>query len=135
MNTETIIKGGCLCGAIRYSISAPPFEAEYCHCHTCQKSVGSVVVSWVDFYTNQFSWTAGMPAEYQSSENVMRGFCSDCGTSLSFCDSRYPEYITLTTASLDDPDLFEPTYHIYHDSKVKWLTIDDNCDRFTKDKH
>jgi len=134
MNTETIIKGGCLCGAIRYSISGPPFDAEYCHCRICQKSIGSVVVSWVDFYTNQFTWSAGMPAEYKSSENVMRGFCSDCGTSLSFRDSKYPEYISLTIASFDDPDLFEPTYHIYNDNKVKWLSIDDNCKRYAKGK-
>jgi len=134
MNTEIKIEGGCLCGAIRYSSSALPFAAEYCHCRICQKSVGSVVVSWMDFNTNQLTWTAGIPVEYKSSENVMRGFCSDCGTSLSFRDSRHPEYITLTIASLDDPDLVEPTYHIYNDSKVKWLSIDDKCNRFAKGK-
>ena len=41
--------------------------------------------------------------------------------------------MTLTIATLDDPNLVKPTRHIYTDSQVKWLTIDDDCTRFPKD--
>jgi len=55
------------------------------------------------------------------------------GSTLSFRDTRHPEYMTLTIASLDDPDLVKPTHHIYTDSQVKWLAIDDDCTRFPGD--
>jgi hypothetical protein len=77
------------------------------------------------------SWTKGKPLEYKSSENVRRGFCAACGSSLSFRDLGHPEYITLAIASLDDPNLVKPTYHIYTASQLKWLKIDDDCNRFT----
>jgi len=126
------LEGGCLCGAIRYRASGSPFAAEYCHCRMCQKSVGSVVVNWMDFYFEQVKWTIGKPTEYKSSETVYRGFCVKCGSSISFRDTRYPEYMTLSVASLDDPDLVQPSHHIYTESQVKWLKIDDNCKRFPK---
>jgi len=130
MNVEARMEGGCLCGAVRYRISGSPFAAEYCHCRMCQKNAGAVVVSWMDFRTEQLTWTAGKPSEYESSESVRRGFCEECGSTLSFRDTRHPEYITLTIASLDDPNLVKPTYHIYTDSQVKWLAIEDDCKRF-----
>ena len=130
MNVEATMEGGCLCGAVRYRISGSPFAAEYCHCRMCQKSAGAAVVSWMDFRTEQLTWTAGKPSEYESSESVRRGFCAECGSTLSFRDTRHPEYRTLTIASLDDPNLVKPTYHIYTDSQVKWLVIEDDCKRF-----
>ena len=41
------LEGGCLCGAVRYRISAEPIDAGYCHCRMCQRSTGAPVVSWL----------------------------------------------------------------------------------------
>ena len=35
------IKGGCLCGAVRYTADADPTSATVCHCKDCQKFTGS----------------------------------------------------------------------------------------------
>jgi len=35
------IKGGCLCGAVRYTAEADPTNATVCHCRDCQKFTGS----------------------------------------------------------------------------------------------
>jgi len=35
------ITGGCLCGAIRYSVSQAPDKVIACHCTHCQKASGS----------------------------------------------------------------------------------------------
>ena len=37
--------GGCLCGAIRYEITAPPLVAYTCHCTACQRLTGSAFSS------------------------------------------------------------------------------------------
>ncbi|XOV87386.1 MAG: GFA family protein [Pseudomonadota bacterium] len=128
-------EGGCLCGRIRYRTAGEPFAAEYCHCRMCQKSVGAVVVNWMDFRAEQVTWLSGEPDFYASSAEVRRGFCASCGTALMFRDTRYPEYATLTIASLDDPDTVVPTRHIYTESQCRWLNIVDDGERFKQGLH
>ncbi len=130
MTGNTQMQGGCLCGAIRYQLSAAPFAADYCHCRKCQKSCGAPVASWMDFKTTQVSWISGAVTEFASSENARRGFCSTCGSTLSYRDVGHPEYMTLAIASLDNPDAVAPTYHIHTDSQMKWLSITDKCQRY-----
>jgi hypothetical protein len=130
MSDDIISQGGCLCGAIRYQIVGQPFDADYCHCRQCQRSSGAVVMSWMDFKVNKVTWLIGTVTEFASSEKIKRGFCQQCGCSLSYRHQDYAEYITLSIASLDNPNLVSPNYHIYTDSQVKWLKIDDNCKRY-----
>ncbi len=37
----TDMQGGCLCGKVRYTISAEPVFTGVCHCTDCQKATGS----------------------------------------------------------------------------------------------
>lgn len=130
MKGEIKLQGGCLCGAIRYKTTAKPFAAEYCHCRMCQISAGAVAVCWMDFYQEQVIWDSGKPKEFESSEFIRRGFCENCGSNLTFRDTTHPDYFTLAIASLDDPNQVKPTYHIYTESQVEWLKIDDDCKRY-----
>ena len=59
-----------------------------------------------------------------SSPNLARGFCSVCGTTL-FSERQDPAVIGLTLGSLDDPNQFAPTDHIWTSSKQSWLRLDD----------
>ncbi len=92
-----------------------------------------MAVTWMDFKSQQISWTNKSPQEYQSSQHVHRGFCSQCGSSITFRDERHPEYITISIATLDDPELVKPTQHIYTESAISWLDIHDECQRFLQE--
>ncbi len=35
------LAGGCMCGALRYEVSAPPLMVYNCHCTNCQKIGGT----------------------------------------------------------------------------------------------
>jgi hypothetical protein len=122
-------EGGCLCGALRYRVNGEPFDADYCHCRMCQKSTGAPVGVWMDFKKEQVKWLSGNPREYASSGTVRRGFCAECGSTVSFRDTRYPEYYTLAIVTLDDPDVFQPEYHIHTSSRPKWFTIRDDLEK------
>jgi len=126
------MNGGCHCGAVRYEVSAAPFAADFCHCRDCQKTTGAPVGAWMDFKAEQVRWVKGKPAEYASSSTIRRGFCAGCGSTLSYRSTAHPEYLTLSITSLDDPDAVRPTYHIFTDSQVKWLSIQDDCERHPK---
>ncbi|MDX1283217.1 GFA family protein [Shewanella colwelliana] len=130
METTNLLQGGCLCGALRYQVSAMPFDSDYCHCSQCQKSSGAVAVSWMDFNVEQITWLKGAPTEYASSTTIRRGFCNQCGTSISYRSTDYPNYYTLTIASLDEPNRVPPKYHIYTDNQVAWLKIADDLPKY-----
>ena len=44
---DEILTGGCLCGEVRYRITATPVEALYCHCRMCQRAHGAPVIAWL----------------------------------------------------------------------------------------
>jgi len=132
MNDRPALDGGCLCGAVRYRANGMPFEAEYCHCRMCQRFTGAAAANWMDFEREQVEWTAGEVQEYASSEFVRRGFCARCGSALTFRDTRYPQYLTLSLVSLDEPDRVRPTRHLFTDSRLEWFRVDDDCKRFPR---
>ena len=37
------VTGGCLCGEIRYRVTEPPLDTNFCHCRMCQKFSGAPV--------------------------------------------------------------------------------------------
>ncbi|WP_372871378.1 GFA family protein [Shewanella sp.] len=124
------LTGGCHCGHIRYEISGMPFDADYCHCRDCHKITGAPVSAWVDVKVAQLSWLGATPKEYASSETIRRGFCPECGSTLSYRSTAYQDYFTLSIGSLDDPGTIAPKYHIYTQDMPSWLVIEDDNPRY-----
>lgn len=122
--------GGCQCGAVRYEISAAPAEVSYCHCRMCQRATGGPFGVYASVKRSAFSWTKGTPSFFDSSSVARRGFCSKCGTPLSF------EYVggpvmAFTLGSFDEPDSIAPSAHIGCESQVSWLHIADDLPKDT----
>ncbi|MBY5991330.1 GFA family protein [Ferrimonas balearica] len=132
--TTDAMEGGCLCGAIRYRLLARPFDADYCHCRQCQKATGAPVGTWMDFKTEQVQWLNETPKEFASSDAIRRGFCPQCGTSLSYRHTDYPQYLTLSIPTLDAPQAVAPNYHIHTASQLPWLELSDPCPRYPGDR-
>lgn len=72
-----------------------------------------------------FKLLSGTPREYVSSERVVRSFCEQCGCSLTYAHSKYPDELDLTIASLDDPSAIAPTAHIWMSDAASWDRPDD----------
>lgn len=100
------ITGGCQCGAVRYQLGRAP-EAEFCHCGMCRKATGGAFAALASIPKAEFRWTHGQPAIFASSTAATRGFCSACGTPLTFAynDSKG---LDVTIGSLDDPGIAGP---------------------------
>jgi hypothetical protein len=128
MIMELPLAGGCLCGAIRYQISAEPSSADYCHCSMCRRAAGAPVVARLTVPNASFGWTAGQPAVYRSSQKAERFFCPTCGTQLALRDE--PDYLDVTLASLDAPEAVRPSYHIWTASRIGWFEISDDLPRY-----
>ncbi len=122
--------GGCLCGKVRFRVTAPPLDTGYCHCRMCQRNSGAPVVAWVTFPVAGFAWTRGEPGTYASSACAQRSFCTTCGSYLVFKSSELPNEVSVNTASLDDPEAFPPQKHIFSESRIKWFDTADRLPRF-----
>jgi hypothetical protein len=118
-------EGGCLCGKLRFRVTAPMLESGYCHCRMCQKNSGAPVVAWATFPASHFSWIAGQPGTFASSPHGKRQFCPDCGSYLVFLSANYPAEVSINTASFDDPGAFPPRMHIFSESRLPWFRIAD----------
>jgi Glutathione-dependent formaldehyde-activating enzyme len=59
------IKGGCLCGAVRYTAETDPTSATVCHCRDCQK-----------FTRSAFAALVRVPKEALTIEGTFKTFSS-----------------------------------------------------------
>jgi hypothetical protein len=115
-----ILTGGCQCGANRFRVLGTISHQAICHCRMCQKAVGSI--SW-PFFTvagSDLEWSRGQPATYRSSEAAERGFCSQCGTPLTF-EALGSGQIDVSIGSLDNPAAVEPRGQHWTSSRVAWF--------------
>jgi len=116
-----MIEGGCFCRNIRYTIEGGDYHIVNCHCAMCRKTSGAPFVAWLVVPKEVFQYLSGSPKVLQSSDIGRREFCSDCGTPLTFVSSERPEFIDVTTGSLDAPNDFVPTVAVHEESKLSWL--------------
>lgn len=119
----SFITGGCLCGACRYETAAEPLNIRVCHCRLCQKATGAAFYARIQVPVDALTVT-GPVAWCSSSDEVRRGFCPNCGTTL-FSRRDGSHAIGLAMGSLDEPDRFRPTEHIWVSSKQDWLVLAD----------
>jgi hypothetical protein len=112
--------GGCQCGAVRYALYSEPYGAGLCHCRMCQKAVGGPVAAYTSVRVGDFAWTRGEAATFRSSSAATRGFCTKCGTPLTFrYDAR--DEIDVTIGSLDRPGDVPPVKHVGTESRLPWM--------------
>lgn len=115
-------EGGCLCGALRYSVSAPPVRVTFCHCRFCQRATGSAYLVEPIFERTAFAVLGDAPAVYEhrstgSGKLVRVHFCSTCGTKTHLLFERFPDVVGVYGGTFDVPDWFdraaEGTRHIF----------------------
>lgn len=127
---DTFHQGGCLCGAIRYSFQGEPEWSSHCHCRSCQKATGAAFTTWVGLNSENFEVIKGQITVCNTSQGVERGFCNQCGTSLSYvAEEGWPGQISILAPTLDDPAIATPTSHVYVEHQLPWVKLDDGLPR------
>jgi hypothetical protein len=120
--------GGCVCGAIRYEISAPITELRACHCNHCQRASGShgTVAAFVP--RAGFKLTQGAPKRFitraDSGRKLMRYFCGECGSPIYSHRETTPETLGVRAGTLDDSSRLKITTHIWTKMARPWSHID-----------
>lgn len=117
--------GGCLCGAVRFEVSGAPKWTAYCHCHSCRKHTGAPVAAFAGYERDRVRFTTGVLATFASSHGVKRGFCSTCGSTLTYEGERWPSEMHFHVGAFDRPQDFKPNGQAFVEEKLPWLHLAD----------
>jgi hypothetical protein len=124
--TNAVHTGGCLCGAVRFEAKGDPKWTAYCHCNSCRKHTGAPISAYAGYERENVSFTKGALATYASSAGVKRGFCSVCGSTLTYEGARWPTEIHFHLGAFDKPQDFPPKGQAFPEERVPWLHLSAN---------
>ena len=104
--------GGCLCGAVRYAVSAAPIRVTICHCTFCQKITGSAYLVEPVFRKEDMSFSGAMLKAFvhrsdSSHKKVTVHFCETCATKIYLDLERFPDIWGVFGGTFDDPNWFD----------------------------
>jgi hypothetical protein len=125
------VRGGCLCGSVRFRARLPSLFCGHCHCSMCRRNHGAAYVTWFAVPRERVTLESGADdlVRYQSSEHGSRTFCGRCGTSL-FCENdAHPERTDIPLATVDGPIDRAPQVHVFFDSGAEWTAVGDDLPR------
>ncbi len=129
-------EGGCYCGAIRYQISGVPVWSAHCHCRSCQMALGGAFVTWAKVAAEDFTVIKGEVRQIEKTPGIIRGFCKDCGTTLTYAAESEVEGqdwsadAWFAAATLDDPSIAEPKTHVFVSHQQPWVKLADDLPIF-----
>lgn len=122
-----VLNGGCLCGAVRYTVNQTMrFRPYACHCTDCQTRSGSA-------FGIQQSVLAGdlavdgelIRGEHVQPSGAIAGIyaCARCLTRIYTDNDRRPGIVNLRAGTLDSSFTLVPAAHLWTASKLPWVMI------------
>lgn len=126
MSASPPFRGGCLCGAVRFTVSGATKWCAHCHCTLCRRAHGAAFVTWVGVPEESFELDADSTLRwFESTPGAFRGFCERCGSTLLFRSGRWPGEMHVTRAAFDGDIDRSPSGHAYYSTHVDWAKVDD----------
>jgi hypothetical protein len=120
------ITGGCLCKAVRYTITSKPIMTRTCWCRLCQYlGAGSATVNAM--FATSDTTIEGELGDYScladSGNKMHRRFCVKCGTPMFSEAEIRPHIIGVRVGTLDDPNIAPPEVSIWTKEAPNWACI------------
>lgn len=127
MTDDKAITGGCNCGAIRYTLAAPPLAVAACHCTSCRRQSGATysvnLVVRADSMAVEGNLASWDDHDTESGKPVSRQFCGTCGSPIRSVLGSNPAILAVKAGTLDDPGPFPPGVHVWTESRIGWVAI------------
>ncbi len=133
-----MIRGGCLCGAIRFEVGRFVGPFEFCHCSRCQKASGSAFTAMIGVRAEDVSWISGRDAIIRFEAPVLThppgfrtAFCGRCGSPMPIFDED-DDWFEIAAGVLDEDPILRPDRHIFIECGNPWYEIRDDLPQLTK---
>jgi len=129
---SAVLTGRCLCGTVTYQCGAPVLAPSLCHCESCRRASGAHAVAWATVALDSFKILSGSVRSHASSPPVVRQFCEQCGTPLTYFNVGWPDTIDVTITTFDRPDALKPAAHIWMEDALPWDRPADGLPQFPR---
>ncbi len=119
-------RGGCLCGAVRYALTAAPLLAYACHCHHCQSRSGSAFTLTLVLRTADFAVEGAVETYERATKSgrvVEHSACAACRTPVFSRAPAAPDYMSLRAGTLDDAGWVRPIAQCFVESALPWAVM------------
>jgi hypothetical protein len=133
-----VLEGGCLCGGVRFRVTAAPTHAGYCHCTRCQKRTGTAASPQARIDGRTFELLSGedlLKAWRHPDGGFEKCFCRECGSHLF---SRNPDdhrQMSIRMSAFDSDPGVRPQYRTFVAYAAAWEPIpDDGLERFPESR-
>ena len=90
-----------------------PFWICYDHDDDCRRAIGSPLTIWIGYRPSEFHLTRGALRSFSKTKGVIRTFCLEYGTSISYFDEAIHDELYVTIGFFDHPERFPPQAHAY----------------------
>lgn len=134
--SETVIEGGCNCGAVRYRLTGEPLAVAVCHCANCRRQSGSAfsvnVVVRADAMALSGDLTSWEDRDTESGAPVLREFCATCGSPIRSLSAASPKVAIVKAGTADEPGLLVPAIHVWTKSALPWVVIPSGLPQFPR---
>jgi hypothetical protein len=127
------IHGSCMCGAVRFRVTAPFRTAGYCHCTRCRRRSGSMasVNGMVGADAFELLEGAGEIETWTPDVGLPKSFCRRCGGQLFSGDPAGGGTMGIRFGALDGDPGIRPRWRQWVSSSPAWYAIpEDGLPRF-----
>ena len=126
------LAGGRMCGAVRYETRGEPSRVLHCHCQSCRIHTGPPMATLAVLTADQVVFIGGNRKIYNSSPDVGRAFCANCGTSLTWETAFGDEgpICAVHISTFDNPDVLTATAHSFYPERISWFDVADDLPRY-----
>jgi hypothetical protein len=124
--------GGCLCGAVRYTMTGAPSVQGHCYCADCRHVSGTGFMPFLAVTRDQVSVTGetfSHAATGRSGGKAVRHHCAACGGLVYGLGEDGPD-MRLYAGSLDDASRFKPEIAIFVKDRAPWALIPPGLTQF-----
>ena len=123
--------GGCGCGQVRYTITAPQMPVVYaCHCTDCQTHSGSAFALQMPLYEAMLAVTGELVSGERTQPSGAIGTifaCRKCLVRIYSKNSTRLGMVTIRAGTLDDSKQVVPKFHLWTISKQSWVVISESA--------
>ncbi|HEX6702822.1 MAG TPA: GFA family protein [Gaiellaceae bacterium] len=131
---ELPLTGGCLCGGVRFEVTAPLVSAGYCHCTRCRRRTGTAASPQARIEPGSLRVLRGdeLIRGYDPGDGgFTKHFCMQCGSALWSRSPEDPEAVNVRLGAFDGDPGIRPSVRTFVAYAAPWEPIpDDGLERY-----
>jgi hypothetical protein len=122
------LTGRCLCGGIRFEITAPLAGALYCHCTRCQRRTGTAASANGVLAPDSLRIVQGeeLVETFWPPDGAAKLHCRACGSALFSRTRTDPPRVGVRLGAIDGDPGIRPRFRMHVASAATWEDVPDD---------